>query len=420
MLIAKRYLTKSSCGLNFIRKVAWSCIFVGVLLLPLIYVTFISSQDHDRTIQRPIEQLKIPPRDILRDPPINQNGLRNQMRQVNSVRMEPGANVHSGNKAPKGARNIGVDKSSNQNSAQVAKQHMPTQNGNQKVTHERKPYACVNASIPEKRHLYNYMNCTEKVLILTPISDSEINLLHYRRILESLSYPSHLISVALGEDSSNDDTHKKGQELMNEFNRLGAFRRANFFHFPHNTFMRRRGEDRHNAHFQLRRRGHLARSRNSLLMWALEDEEWVMWMDSDISFAPKDIIQQLLSAEKDIVVPVCLYRQGQYVDIYDRNTWRETDLSLKYLAAMPKQFLMLEGYMPTKRKYLTHLRDEGRVVPIDGVGGCVLLVRAECHRQGLVFPPYVFDHHIETEGLGRVAKEMGYKIYGMPRVEVFH
>jgi len=81
---------------------------------------------------------------------------------------------------------------------------------------------------------------------------------------------------------------------------------------------------------------------------------------------------------------------------------------------------MLEGYGRTKRLYLNDLKTESNLVRIDGVGGCVLLIAADLHRSGLVFPPFVFDHHIETEGLAKMAARMGVTLYGLPSVNVIH
>lgn len=35
-------------------------------------------------------------------------------------------------------------------------------------------------------------------------------------------------------------------------------------------------------------------------------------------------------------------------------------------------------------------------VPLDGVGGHVLLVRADVHREGFVFPSVLFDHQVRN------------------------
>ena len=81
---------------------------------------------------------------------------------------------------------------------------------------------------------------------------------------------------------------------------------------------------------------------------------------------------------------------------------------------------MLEGYTDNQRQYLNDLKNESDLVRLDGVGGCVLLVAADLHRSGLVFPPFVFDHHIETEGLAKFAARMGVQPYGLPSVNVIH
>lgn len=60
------------------------------------------------------------------------------------------------------------------------------------------------------------------------------------------------------------------------------------------------------------------------------------------------------------------------------------------------------------------------VVRLDAIGGAVLLVRGDLHRQGLVFPPFPFRHRIETEGLSMMALDMGVLSWGMPLLEVIH
>ena len=79
-------------------------------------------------------------------------------------------------------------------------------------------------------------------------------------------------------------------------------------------------------------------------------------------------------------------------------------------------------------------------MPLDGVGGVSLLVRAEVHRKGMYpanFPLHPFslrqliytgvdfpikpvDHQIETEGLAKMAKFDGYKVFGLPNYVIWH
>ena len=50
----------------------------------------------------------------------------------------------------------------------------------------------------------------------------------------------------------------------------------------------------------------------------------------------------------------------------------------------------------------------------------MLLVDAALHRGGLRFPELPYDHLIETEGFGRLAKDCGVTPIGLPRVEIMH
>ena len=258
-----------------------------------------------------------------------------------------------------------------------------------------------------------------KVLILTPIKNAESTLKGYFRLLCSLDYPHHLISVAIGEDSSTDNTQQMAEALVKQiqgyFNRVEFYKLDLEFNLPARV-------TRHSYKWQLPRRRHLAKVRNQLLHRALRDEEWVLWLDSDLVYYKPDLIQHLLSAEKDIVAAACMTKDapGKYF-IYDRNSWRETEASLNFIEGKIPGYLMLEGYYePTMRIYLPKLGYEGDLVKIDGVGGCALLVRASCHRNGLIFPPFVYKHHIETEGLAKMAEEFKCEVYGMPNYFVIH
>jgi len=58
--------------------------------------------------------------------------------------------------------------------------------------------------------------------------------------------------------------------------------------------------------------------------------------------------------------------------------------------------------------------DPSREVELDGVGGTALLVKAEVHRDGAMFPPFAFYHLIETEGFAKMASRLGWKSWGLP------
>ena len=72
---------------------------------------------------------------------------------------------------------------------------------------------------------------------------------------------------------------------------------------------------------------------------------------------------------------------------------------------------------------------------LDAVGGTMLLVRADLHRDGLVFPSYLYGvessrirkrhpvwgrGEIETEGLAAMAADMGAQCWGLPDLEIVH
>jgi len=57
---------------------------------------------------------------------------------------------------------------------------------------------------------------------------------------------------------------------------------------------------------------------------------------------------------------------------------------------------------------------------LDGVGGTALLVKAEVHRDGAMFPPFAFYHLIETEGFAKMAKRLQWSSFGLPNYKVYH
>ncbi|XP_064613254.1 uncharacterized protein LOC135477034 [Liolophura sinensis] len=264
------------------------------------------------------------------------------------------------------------------------------------------------------------MKFMDKVLVLTPVHNAADHLEHFSEILMTLTYPRPLLSLALGEDSSTDETMPAAVAIHEKLSQ--RFRRVSIIRLNLSGQLHGNVRTKHDEGVQYSRRTHLARARNMLLKSALSDEKWVLWIDSDVKVIPSNLVEQLLSAEKDVVVPLCV-RNDPYHHIkkvYDKNTWRETETSLRQQRESPADKLFLEGYGPSNRIYLNSLRPEGRVVPLDGVGACSLLVRADCHREGLIFPDFIYDHHVETEGLAKMARDKGYGVFGMPFVEVVH
>jgi Anp1 len=171
------------------------------------------------------------------------------------------------------------------------------------------------------------------------------------------------------------------------------------------------GVPRHHFAYQEPRRAVLAPARNHLLFRALRDEQWVLWIDADVIEYPADIVQRLIALDSDIVHPHCVLEYGG--KSFDLNAWRDNG-----------------------RLHMEDLRGSGRV-RLDSVGGTMLLVRADRHRDGLVFPPFFYGGRsrwvrsphpergtkvgeIETEGLGVMAKDMGIECWGLPDLEILH
>ena len=239
------------------------------------------------------------------------------------------------------------------------------------------------------------------MLILTPVKDAEASLFVYWSLLYRLTYPRHLISIAFLESDSTDRTvellERKLPVLRKDFRKASFWKRDFGYRIP-------LGADRHDEAIQLERRSVLARSRNHLLMHALDEEDWVLWIDVDLLDYPPDIIETLLATGKEVVQPHCVTLPGG--PTFDLNAWSDHG-----------------------SRHMEDLRDQS-MVRLDAVGGTMLLVRADLHRDGLVFPPFPYgldnSHRrpgrgeIETEGLGLMAGDMGVECWGLPHVEIRH
>lgn len=243
---------------------------------------------------------------------------------------------------------------------------------------------------------------TPKVLILTPVKDAVDSLPTYHRLLRSLTYPHRHLSLGLLESDSRDGTFEALRQVLpswrREFARVGLWKHDFGYQLPPELH---RGDPL----IQQERRRVLALSRNQLLSRALADEDWVLWLDVDIIAYPPDIIERLLETGKNIVQPHCVLDYGG--PTFDQNGWRDRG-----------------------RIHLDDVRDEGDLVPLDTVGGTMLLIRADLHRNGLIFPPIPYrpghpkarrgEGELETEGLGILAADMGEICWGMPRLEILH
>lgn len=246
------------------------------------------------------------------------------------------------------------------------------------------------------------------LLVLTPLKDAGPHLDTYFSSLARLDYPPERTSLGFLVSDSVDRTYERLAERLPElrarYRRVHLSRKDFGFRMPD-------GLPRWAPEWQLERRQVLAKSRNRLLFAALHDEDWVLWLDVDVVEYPPDVVHRMLATERKIVQPHCVKEHGGRT--FDRNGWRD------------------QG-----RIHLDDLRGGEEVVPLDSVGGAMLLVEADAHRNGLVFPPLPYGGEsplarkphpvfgvtgeVETEGLGLMAADMGYECWGMPNLEVRH
>lgn len=240
------------------------------------------------------------------------------------------------------------------------------------------------------------------VLVLTPVKNARREIDDYVGRLRTLTYPHGRIDLGFLESDSDDTTFAQLRAhlpaLRREFRSAALWKHDYGYRIP--RWMHRSEES-----IQPQRRAVLARSRNQLLFRALADQDWVLWLDVDVCDYPPNLIERLLATGREIVQPHCVLEYGG--GTFDCNAWRD------------------QG-----REHMDVLRGEGEFVALDAVGGTVLWVRADLHRDGLIFPPVPYGlanprvrdgrGEVETEGLGILANDMGHTPWGMPNFEVLH
>lgn len=250
------------------------------------------------------------------------------------------------------------------------------------------------------------------VLVAVPVRDAAdtIDSL-FERIL-ALRYPRGDLSLALLEGDSRDDSldrlHAFARLHANEFRRIDVIKR---------DFGTMTPTPRWAPAMQRSRRAHIARVRNELVKQALQDEDWVLWMDADIIGFPDDILTTLLSTGGRIVHPNAVRIPGG--PSMDLNAWTiERRISREAMVAWIRDGLY-QPPMSFERLYLSDLRYRD-VVPLHSVGGTMLLVDGDLHRAGLLFPEKPYKFLIETEGFGAAACDIGIFPLGLPNVEIIH
>lgn len=166
-----------------------------------------------------------------------------------------------------------------------------------------------------------------KVLILTPLKNAAPFIARYMELIDQMTYPKHLISIAFLVSDTTDDTvdtlRSQANVLLNRhgYDSITIFEKDFNFSLPK--------ENRHSFDLQPLGRSYMARSRNYLLSLALRyDHDWVLWLDIGVINYPNTILHDLQNLNVDIVVPNCfrLTEDGTLIG-YDKNNWQDTDAS---------------------------------------------------------------------------------------------
>lgn len=274
----------------------------------------------------------------------------------------------------------------------------------------------------------------EEVLILTPMSKF---LPQYWDNLNKITYDHSLISLGfiLPRNSDGDYALKQLETAVKktQSSKTGKFKKVTILRQDSNSLESQNEKDRHALKVQKERRSMMAVARNSLVFTTISPStSWILWLDADIIETPATILQDMIFHNKP-VLSANVYQR--YVDEqtkqdsirpYDFNNWVESDEGLKIAGGMKEDEIIVEGYaeLATYRPLMAHYYDangdKNTEMALDGVGGGAVLVKADVHRDGAMFPPFPFYHLIETEGFAKMAKRLSYEVFGLPNYLVYH
>lgn len=291
-------------------------------------------------------------------------------------------------------------------------------------------------SLPNSHILHYDLNKLEasldgEVLILTPMTKF---LPEYWDNLNRLLYNHDLISLGFIFPRTAEGDHalkaleaaiKTTQTSRNKFKKITILRQDT----P--SLDLQLEKDRHALKAQKERRSMMALARNSLLFTTISPTtSWVLWLDADIVETPSAILQDFIAHDKPVLSANVFQRYKENgedkIRPYDYNNWVESKEGLELAATMADDEIIVEGYAeiatyrPLMAKYYDEKGDSSAEMSLDGVGGGAVLVKADVHRDGAMFPSFPFYHLIETEGFAKMAKRLGYDVFGLPNYLVYH
>ncbi|KAI9922820.1 hypothetical protein PsorP6_000449 [Peronosclerospora sorghi] len=264
------------------------------------------------------------------------------------------------------------------------------------------------------------------VLIICVFNDAESwgknrTIVDFFELVKSFNYPKEKVSIALLTSSASEYVKVKEHygHYINLYPRLSVIFRNDF------ALSGVTRENRHSISLQANRRRMIARYRNYALMLTLETwHQHVVWLDADIKVIPPHLLSRMVYSGLDILTPACyaIFR-GRWM-YYDQNAW------LGQRIVRPPNHgeqTFLPG--PLNVAFLSQVDQSKPYTPLDSVGGTMLYVRADVHRQGVLFPVhYIIGSEwgregydgIESEGLCYIAHFLGFKCWGMANETIVH
>jgi Anp1 len=234
-----------------------------------------------------------------------------------------------------------------------------------------------------------------EIVVLTILKDhtswgSGRDVKDYIKMLKSMNYPFHLISVEmLISDKDEFDRIQKEIEAQD----LSNFK---LYYYKDDVHISR--ETRHKDNIQDVRRAMLARIRNKLLKLAdLRRSYGVVWIDSDLTYIPPNLLRDCITSGKDIIMPFCGLGDDKYRD-YDLNAY-------KVINGKRVQLKELYSNNPLRK-----------FIEIDSVGGTFLFLKTNVHLDGVLYSETQIlnklNHNVlETEGICLEAQKRGYKCW---------
>jgi len=216
--------------------------------------------------------------------------------------------------------------------------------------------------------------------------------------LDKLKYPHDKLTYAFLTSNSNDDT----SEIINAFETThqGDIK-WDRFHNKGRVFLKGCDIDMGGVSRYMK----LSTLRNLLLFEALEEEDYVLMVDSDIVDLPSDLIQQLMKTPGDVVAPLVMiedFREFGDEYFYDR---------LAFIAKNGEPFDHFYPYIPDDDML------PSSPFEVASVGTCYLC-KSSIFRNGV---RYMSDENISEQiGFCNRVRQRGYNIFVNPNVRVLH